>query len=628
MDRSSSKQENQKCGSWPSIIFSDHLTKRSISFQELEWDGQSLYWIESRPFEKGRNALIQYSQGSIKDILPEFNVRTRVHEYGGGALTVHGGKCYFTNDYDHNIYQLDEHHLLTPLISDPSLRIADMVVLHNEKALIGVAEKHHDAHHIENFLFYLDFASKKWRKLAQGHDFYSFPRISPDGKKLAFVTWDAPYMPWERTTLWVGQLTEDGSLDALKAIIQDESSVSQIAWSSKGVLHFVSDQSGYLNLYRYNEDQIEPLYSMDAEFGPAPWVFKKPAYAFLENGKIACIYTQRGIDYLGLLDPKEKRLKPLELPFTLFSNLCSSKTHLYFLGSSPHFPLSVIAYDLKANTYEVLKKSFEFDVDAKWISIPEQIEFPSMNGESGFAFYYPPKNPQVSLSNHEKPPLIVRAHGGPTSRALSQLNLEFLFWTTRGFAVVDVNYGGSTGYGRKYRERLNGQWGILDVHDCMAAAEYLVKKGIVDGKRLIIKGGSAGGFTALCSVCFMKKFAAAVSYYGVSDLEALVATTHKFEAHYLEHLIGPYPQEKKKYEERSPIHHVKQIDAAVLLLQGTKDTVVPPDQATKIYEILKSKKHPVTLVLLEGEGHGFRSSEAIQKSIEVELNFYQQIFNF
>ncbi len=622
-----SKPKNQKCGSWPSIIFPEHLTKRSVTFQELEWDGKNLYWTESRPFEKGRNALIQWVKGAPVDLFPEFNVRTRVHEYGGGALTAYRDKCYFVSDGDHTLYQLDEHSKLTSLISDPGLRVADIAILPNVKALIAVAEKHHDPHHVENFLLYLDFKSKQWKRLAVGHDYYAFPRISFDGKKLAFITWDDPFMPWERSTLWLGDLREDGSLGQLTALVQESASVCQIAWSPKGDLHFASDQSGYWNLYRYNGHQIESLYSMDAEFAPAPWVFKRPSYAFLENGKIACIYTQKGIDYLGILDSKEKRLKPLELPFTLLSNLCASDTHLYFFGSSPQMPLSVIAYDLRTNTYEVLKKGFEFDLDPEWIPIPIQIEFPSIDGKSAFAFYYPQKNPHV-LDSQEKPPLIVRAHGGPTSRALPQLNLEFLFWTTRGFAVLDVNYGGSTGYGRQYRERLNGEWGILDVQDCIAAAEHLVKKGLVDSKRLIIKGGSAGGFTALCAVCFSKKFAAAVSYYGVSDLEGLIATTHKFEAHYLEHLIGPYPQEKKKYEERSPIHHVKQIDAAVLLLQGTKDAVVPLDQATKIYEILKHKKRPVSLVILEGEGHGFRSSEAIQKSIEAELDFYEQVFKF
>lgn len=618
-------QKFPKCGSWPSIISLDHLTKRSVSFQELEWDGKNLYWTESRPFEKGRNALIQWVQKAPVDLVPECSVRSRVHEYGGGALTAYRDNCYFVSE--DTLYQLDKQSKLTTLLSDPSLRIADITVLPHERALITVAEKHHEGSHVENFLLYLDLTSKKWKRLAVGHDFYACPRLSLDGKKLAFITWDAPYMPWERSTLWLADLKEDGSLKDITPLVQEQASVCQVTWSLKGELHFASDQDGFWNLYRYDGRQIEPLYRMDAEFAPAPWIFKRPSYGFLENGKIACIYTQKGIDHLGILDPQEKRLKPFELPFTVITNLCVSSSHLYFFAGSPQMPMSVIAYDLQANRYEVLKKSSEFDLDPEWMPIPTQIEFPSTDGKSAFAFYYPPKNPQVPASQ-EKPPLIVRAHGGPTSRALPQLNMEFLFWTSRGFAVLDVNYGGSTGYGRKYRERLDGEWGILDVHDCIAAADHLVNKGLVDGKRLIIKGGSAGGFTALCGVCFTKKFAAAVSYYGVSDLEGLVATTHKFEAHYLEHLVGRYPEEKKRYEKRSPIHHVKQIDAAVLLLQGTKDAIVPLDQATKIYEILKQKNHPVSLVILEGEGHGFRGSQAIQKSIESELDFYKQLFKF
>lgn len=621
-------------GAWKSPITTDMIVKESLSFQEIGYDGKQLYYTELRPSEKGRVALVRQSaDGKLTDLVPEMSIRNRVNEYGGATLTASNGKVFFTNDKDKSYYTLDAADKPVLLIKEVKKRFADATLSPDGSALIMVCEEHVTESNIVNTLVRLDLKTKKLTEVAAGHDFYASPRFSPDGKKCSFVAWDFPNMPWDGTTLWLCDIMKDGRLSTPKAIAGGaEESICQVQWSPDGNLYFASDKTGFWNLYRFNTNgQVQPLHQMEADFGIPAWTFGRPTYAFFpyKNGwGIACAYTIKGVDYLGILDPDEKKLQQLSLPFSYIQNLCYGKDRLYFFGASATLPISLISLDLKTSQFQILKESFKAEIDPNYISKPEEVTYPSEKTDTGYAFYYPPKNPQFKGKENEKPPLIVRAHGGPNGRAYPILTLEVIYWTSRGFGFVDVNYSGSSGYGRAYLQRLYGKWGILDVADCMSAAQKLVDQGKADSKRLIIKGGSAGGYTTLCAVTYHHLFSAGASYFGISDLVLLEEAIHKFESHYSERLIGPFPQDKKIYMERSPINYVDQIKVPVLLLQGKEDKVVPPDQSILIFEALKKKKVPTALLLFDGEQHGFRMASSIKKALDGELYFYSKVLKF
>ncbi len=616
-------------GSWKSPITSDLIIHESLGFAEIAHDGKELYYTESRPSEKGRVALIkQLSNGKLVDLLPEMSIRNRVHEYGGAALTVGSGKIFFTNDKDKNFYALENGKAVL-LIKDETRRFADGTVSPDGKTLVLVCEQHLKDGKVVNTL--VKYEGGKLTEIASGKDFYSSPRFSPDGKQLAFIACDFPNMPWDGTTLWICSILEDGTLSEPEEIAGGKAeSICQVQWSPDGNLYFVSDKTGFWNIYRFNrEKEIEPLYEMEAEFGVPAWVFGRPTYTFFpykNSWALACAYAIKGIDHLGLLYPDEKKLEQLDLPFTYAQNLCFGNGRLYFIGASPTQPISLISLDLKSKQYQVIKPSFKAKIDPDYISKPEEVIYPSEKTKKGYAFYYPPKNP--NFSGNGKPPLIVKAHGGPNSRSYAILNLEVLYWTSRGFGFLDVNYGGSSGYGREYLQRLYGKWGILDVDDCISAALQMVDQGKADGNHLLIKGGSAGGYTTLCALTFHDVFKAGTSLFGISDLELLTKDGHKFESHYSDSLIGPYPEDKKIYHERSPIYHIEGIKAPVLLLQGKEDKVVPPNQSILIFEALKKRNIPVSLILFDGEQHGFRMASSIKKALDSELYFYSKILKF
>jgi len=598
-------------GSWESPITSDSITSESISFKEMQATRDALYWLEGRPSEMGRVALVSYDGNEETDLLNELSVRTRVHEYGGGAFAA-GKEFIYSNGEDGQLYTLDG----KKLTDAPNCRFADGA------NRIWVAEKH--GAEVENLLVFV--GDDKVHELASGHDFYSSPRISPDGKKLAFITWDFPNMQWDSSTLWLADIDPEHKLQNLKPISGGpDESVCQVQWSSEGNLHFVSDKTGFWNLYRQKDGVVENLCPMEAEFGIPAWVFGLPTYTFLTDGKILCSYTVKGVDHLGKIDPKTKSLEDLNQPFTRIMNLVSYKDKVYFFGATPTTPVSIIAYDPNENSYETLKQSSNASITEDWISKGEVLEYPSMDGKSGYAFYYPPKNPDYEAPEGEMPPVIIDAHGGPTGRSYTYFMLDVQYWTSRGFAVVDVNYGGSTGYGREYFKRLEKNWGVLDVADCIAAAHALVDKGLADPSKLIIRGGSAGGYTALAALAFHNVFAAGTSYFGVSDLELLYEDTHKFEAKYTDILVAPFPEEVELIRSRSPVHSADQISSPVLLLQGDEDKVVPPNQSQVIYEALKKNNIPVGMLLFEGEGHGFRKADSIKRSLDAELYFYSEI---
>jgi dipeptidyl aminopeptidase/acylaminoacyl peptidase len=436
-------------------------------------------------------------------------------------------------------------------------------------------------------------------------------------------------MPWNGTELWLAEVHADGLLGSRQQVAGGvEESIFQPEWSPDGILHFVSDRTGWWNLYRWRGGRVEPLCPMEAEFGRPQWVFGLSTYTFDSAGRLLCTYTRRGTWQLARLDTQTLELEPIELPYTDIRSLRASAGRAVFVAGSPTEAAAVVQLDLTSGQREVLRRSTTFSVDPGYLSVPRPIEFPTSHGRTAHAFFYPPTNQEFTAPASERPPVIVSSHGGPTSATSSTLRLDIQYWSSRGIAVVDVNYGGSTGYGRAYWQRLDGQWGIVDVDDCTNAARFLVQSGDADERRLAIHGGSAGGYTTLCALTFRDLFKAGASYYGVSDLEALAKDTHKFESRYLDRLIGPYPQARELYRERSPIHFTDRLACPVILFQGLEDKVVPPDQAERMVESLHRKGLPVAYVAFEGEQHGFRRAENIKRTLDGEMYFYSRVFGF
>jgi dipeptidyl aminopeptidase/acylaminoacyl peptidase len=623
-------------GSWLSPIKAELLASTSIGLGAISPSGDDTYWLETRPLEKGRQVIVRRSpEGMVTDMTPpEFNARTTVHEYGGGAYLVHGQTVYASNFADQRLYRLTPQLIpITPAPSIPcGLRYADGRVTPDGKWIICVRQSHRNELEADNELVAIPTdaatgAEGEAHIIASGYDFYSNPRISPDGRQLAWLCWNHPNMPWDGAELWIAGLTPGGTLTHPQRIAGSPiESIFQPEWSPEGVLHFVSDRTGWWNLYRYNS-RPEPLTSMEAEFGQPQWVFGQSNYTFLLDGSIACVYSQGGMDHLAVISPQGE-IQPVEIGFTSMWSLKYGMDRLWLVGASPTESATLVAVNLKDQRVEVIKKSSTLEVDPGYVSIPRHIEFPTENGLTAHAFYYPPANKDFAAPAEEKPPLLVISHGGPTGATDAVFSLDVQFWTSRGFGVVDVNYGGSTGYGRAYRERLNGQWGVVDIQDCINAARYLIAQGEADGKRVAVRGGSAGGYTTLVGLTMYDFFAAGASYFGLADLETWVKDTHKFESRYLDRLVGPYPEMKKRYRQRSPVNFAHQIKCPMILFQGLEDKVVPPSQAEVMVQALEEKKLPYAYLAFEGEQHGFRKAETIKRAAEAELYFYSRVFGF
>ena len=626
-------------GSWKSPISADLIVAGTIGLGQIALDGGDVYWSEGRPFEAGRSAIVRRTpDGNIADVTPApFNVRTRVHEYGGGAFTVQDGTIYFSNFVDQRLYKQTPNSEPQPLTPVANRRYADTAIDRQRGRLICVCEDHTDGGEPVNTVVSIDLhKSEDVQVLASGSDFYSSPRLSPDNSQLAWLSWNHPNMPWDGTQLWVAQINADGSLGEAEGIAGGvNESVFQPEWSPDGVLYFVSDRTGWWNLYRWLPAQsegglggVESLYAMDAEFGLPHWVFGMSTYGFESTSRIICTYTQKGSWYLASLDLQTKQLEIIETPYTDISSLQVASGKAVFIAGSATEPTAIVQMDLVTQQIEVLRRSSELEIDTGYLSTPQAIAFPTENNLTAYAFFYPPQNKDYTAPGGDKPPLLVKSHGGPTASASSTFNLKIQYWTSRGFAFLDVNYGGSTGYGREYRQRLNKHWGIVDVDDCVNGAKYLAESGLVDSQRLAIAGGSAGGYTTLCALTFRDVFKAGASHYGVSDLEALATDTHKFESRYLDKLIGPYPDRKDLYEARSPIHFTDQLSCPAIFFQGLEDKIVPPNQAEMMVEALKAKGLPVAYVAFEGEQHGFRRAENIKRALDGEFYFYSRIFGF
>ncbi|MEN9206507.1 MAG: S9 family peptidase [Thermostichales cyanobacterium DRC_bins_46] len=617
-------------GTWPSPITAAQVAQAGLRLGQLLWDPPYLYWTEGRPWEQGRSVLMRWhGSGSPEEVLPSgFSVRSRVHEYGGGAFAVAEGQVVFSQDADQRLYRFSE--------QDPEpLPLTPLGCRYGDGCLhggywIGIREDHRGPEVVNTLVrVALDGSDQTGggQILQDGHDFFSSPRLSPQGD-LAWISWDHPAMPWDSSYLWVaGYDPISGSLSSVRLIAGGpEESVQQPRWTASGQLCFLSDRSGWWNLYAWDpEGGVRCLYECEGEFGVPPWVFGQSTYCLLSERELLASYSQNGFAHLIRLDWVTGQVTPIEMAETGLEQLQGSGNQVFCLGGSPTQPWRLLALDLETGAWQVWRAAESLGVGASYCALPRSVAFPSAGGRTAYGYYYPPTHPEYEGLPGERPPLLVKTHGGPTAAASPVLQWGIQYWTSRGWAVFDVNYGGSSGYGRAYRQLLRGQWGIVDAEDVVYGCRWLVEQGLADPERLVISGGSAGGYTTLVVLTFYGEFRAGASYYGIGDLETLARDTHKFEAHYLDSLVGPYPAAEEIYRQRSPIHHVDKLSCPVIFFQGLEDRVVPPNQAEAMVAALQAKGIPVRYVTFAGEGHGFRQGSTIQTCLEAELEFYRQV---
>jgi dipeptidyl aminopeptidase/acylaminoacyl peptidase len=623
------------CGSWPSPLSAREVAVAALRLGHIIVDGDEIYWSEGRPAEAGRNVVVKRdAHGRIADLTPRgTDVRTRVHEYGGAAYSVSRGVIYYSNFADHRLYRLKPGGEPEPLTAIGGWYYADCTIDPSRARLVCVREDHtvRDREAVTTLVSVpLDGPTTEGDVVVSGHDFYATPRFSPDGSCLSWLVWRHPQMPWDGTELWLAEVAADGQILRPRRLAGGANeSIFQPGWSPDGVLYFVSDRSGWWNLYRLRDGEVEVILEMPAEFGRPQWTLGTSTWAFADPFHMVAACVEKGRWRLVTVDVKSGLVTSLATGLEPGDSVAASRTHAVLVGGSARTPDAIVRIDLETGIEETIRATSNQPMSSDCVSVPQAIEFPTEGGLTAHAFYYAPKNHDLAPPPNERPPLIVVSHGGPTSAATGRLNLEIQYWTTRGFAVVDVNYGGSTGYGRAYRERLKGQWGVVDVDDCVHAARYLADRGEIDGRRLFIRGRSAGGYTTLAALAFRPDvFKAGASYYGIGDLERLAQDTHKFESRYLDSLIGPYPQRRDLYRARSPIHFVDRLSCPIIFFQGLDDRVVPPEQARAMSEAVRIKGLPAVLLTFDGEQHGFRQAETIVRCLESELSFYGSIFAF
>lgn len=618
-------------GAWVSPVSVELMTETAIGLGSLNVDGRDLYWLEARPKEKGRSVLSRRrADGVIEELTPTpFNVGSRVHEYGGGAYAARQGRVVFSERSDGTVWYIESgaapHKIETP----EGCRYADFELDLTRRRVLAVREDHRGRPLTDPkaTIVALPLDSNGTETvLIEGPDFLSSPRLSPEGERLAWIAWDHPDMPWDRTRLFVADISKEGSLRAARLVAgETREAIVQPEWSTTGVLYFCSDRTGWWNLCSLRDTAIEALAPVEAEIGGAHWVFRQRFYDFLPDGRIVAAIVRDGIRSAALI--ANGKIEPLDIgqvqecPRAIGDGLA-------FVATPPAAPPSVnLRPKLDGGVTMILRSAAPDVLPKETISIGEPITFMTPSGV-GHAFWYPPKSLDFKGPDEERPPLIVLSHGGPTSMTTNSFSLTIQWWTSRGFGVVDVNYGGSTGFGCAYRRRLDGKWGVVDVEDCAAAARHLVERGLVDGARLVIRGGSAGGFTTLAALTSLNLFKAGASHYGVGDLMLLATDTHKFESRYLDRLIGPLPQAQALYAERSPIHHIHRLSCPVIFFQGEDDKTVPPNQAQTMVEAMRARGLPVAYYAFAGEGHGFRKAETLRRVLELELDFYGRVFGF
>lgn len=633
-------------GSWKSPITLDLLVEKAVGLANPLATPTAVYWVEARPSEAGRQVVVRLpldGSSGPEDVFGEgFSARTLVHEYGGRSYTVREETVYFANFADQRLYRVEAGGRPVAVTPEPAaeraVRYAAPVATPDGRHLFCIRERHFEpdlsSSVLNDVVVLATDGSSEPSVVAEGHDFFSHVTLSPDGRRLSWVSWDHPAMPWDETELWEAELGADLLPGRVRRVAGGGGeSVVQPKYSPAGELFFVSDRTGWWNLYKASEDGGTPLSPIEAEIGGPDWVIGNSSYALLPGGDVLAFISDKGLGRLGRLEGGAGSFHDVESPYSEFAALQASPDGAFVVAvaGSASRPPAVVRIDTGTaggGAVTALRSSREVPVEPAYLSMPEAIEFPTEDGLSAFALYYPPRNPDFEAPAGELPPLIVRSHGGPTSQSNSVLNLGIQFWTSRGFAVVDVNYGGSTGYGRPYRERLRQRWGVVDLDDCANAATYLAESGRADRERLLIHGGSAGGYTTLCALTFRDVFAAGASYFGVADAGALARETHKFESRYLDSMIGPWPEAKDTYEERSPIFHTDLLRTPMILFQGLEDKVVPPSQAEAMVRALDEKQIPHAYVAYEGEQHGFRKAENVKRTSEAELYFYGRVLGF
>lgn len=623
-------------GCWSSPIVPELLTNGLPGYAFPQFDNDNLYWLETRPWENGRSVVVRRrSDGAIEDALPApLSCRSKVHEYGGSPYIVSDNVMYFCLYDDQRVYALtldDPEALPQPITPDAKYSFADFCVDHTRQRLICIMEDHSQPGEPQNLVAAIPLSGDMaLQRLCEGEDFYAYPKLDNIGQQLCWISWNHPDMPWDNTHLWLSTLDDDGLPGTPELIAgQGDESVTQPRWSPDNHLYFVSDRNNWWNLYRLGDThQIEAVLPMSAEFATPLWTLGMSNYDFLGDGTILCSYTADGSWFLATLSPETQTLKPVETLYTQISDIYCHGECGWLVGAAPQLSAELAQWTTDDRNLTTVARGEPLGIDDGFLSRPQPISFQSGDNAVAHGFYYPPSNPDYTAPENSKPPLIVVCHGGPTGATGTSLNLKLQYWSSRGFAVLDVNYRGSTGYGRDYRHALDGQWGIADVEDVVAGTRYLIEQQLVDRKKVAIRGSSAGGYTVLAALCFEDIFRAGACLYGIGDLETLARDTHKFESHYLERLVGPYPEQQETYRARSPIHHVDRFDCPVIFFQGLDDRVVPPEQALTMVKALRQKQMAVAYLPFEGESHGFRKAETIKTALEAELYFYGRVFRF
>ena len=618
-------------GSWPSTLSAELITRAAPGLNFLQSHGERLFWVESRPWEAGRNVIMcREGDGSTRDLLPApFSHQSRVHEYGGMAYAMDDSHLYFVNAADQRIYQLALAEDKQPVaITAAGSRFADLVIDQARQQLIAVGETHHDNREPENTLVSIVLADGSLSTLVSGADFYAFPRISPDSKQLCWIEWQHPNMPWDSTQLWLANFSDGGLSDKmLVAGADNNEAIFQPQWSPDNQLYFVSDKNNWWNIYRIENGSSQPVLEIEAEFATPLWQFGMTSYDFIDADTIACVYTKNGIWHSGFIDIQSGQLNTIESQYSSMQAVTCHQDKLYLVAGAAALPSELISISRQAKVTSIYSPA-TLALAPENLSEPQSILFASgRDNQPVHAFYYPPTNANYCGIEGELPPVIALCHGGPTGATDSGLNLKLQYWCNRGFAVVDINYRGSTGFGRTYRHSLAGAWGIADVEDTQHAIRYLTEQQMIDPQRCLIRGGSAGGYTVLSALTFTDTFQAGASLYGIGDLETLAKDTHKFESRYMDSLIGPYPERRDIYLQRSPIHHAEGLNCPVIFLQGLEDKVVPPNQAEMMVKLLEEKGIKVAHVTFPDEGHGFRKANNIIHAMESELAFYRDVFN-
>lgn len=614
-------------GTWPSPITADTILSEFVGFSALKFVEGRYYWLEGRAQEGGRSVVVEHSNGNRRDITPApLNIRSRVHEYGGGAYALSEITAYAVNHVDQDIYAIDLHtaEIVRLTKSGPEERFGGLIWDSHQQRLITIRERHGFSDEPVNDLAQIDVNTGSITSLYSGHDFYSSACLSKDGRQIAFVVWDHPNMPWDGTQLITATLDPEGrtGIETVVAGSRDES-IFQPLWIGNDRLLYVSDATGFWNLYCYSDSEIHCILPDDAEYGLPQWGLGITNFVSLSEHHVIAQRIHEGVSELVTVNIDQCTRSPLMADYSSYQSLTRTTRGIAFIGGNHNDVAEVAELDVTSGNINMISKQGVVNFPQGTFSPPSTIRYKTNDGAIGYGNFYPPAHPDWQGDDGELPPLLVMSHGGPTGAASRDLSMRTQYYTSRGWAVLDVNYGGSTGFGRAYRERLNGNWGTVDVNDCVAGVSHLATHHLIDINRVAIRGGSAGGYTTLAALVFTNVFRAGASHYGIGDLRALAEDTHKFESRYIHALV-----DEADIQARSPINHIERLNCPTIFFQGREDRIVPPNQSELMYEALKAKGIPVCYLLFENEGHGFRRAENAKRSIEAEYLFFAKVFKF